>query len=205
MEKRLDIMVDLETLGLGDDATIIQIAALAFDITNGEIIDSFEAYVDIAKTELNADGSTIKWWLGTDKELFTDLILNGQVPLESALEDFSCWINGLSQSEDDPFYKDIFLWGNGILFDNAKLKTQFEKHDQVYPIFYRNDRDVRTILELAIHKLGIKEKELRGKLDKHLELKFKVGLTKHDALDDAHYQVELVTFCYNILMGKDFE
>lgn len=46
-EERYGIMLDLETLGILDDTTIIQIGAVLFDRFNEEILEKFESRMDI--------------------------------------------------------------------------------------------------------------------------------------------------------------
>src|SRR5690625_1851360 len=158
-KKRIDVMTDIETLGTGDNATVFQISAIAFDIRTGQYLNDvpvFNQVADIAKNkELNVDGSTLKWWLNTDKELLTKLINSGKNSSENILIMFHKWLTGLGNK------KDVYLWGNGILFDNRIIKAQFENIGLTYPIFYRNDRDVRTILELASFKTGLTEREIK--------------------------------------------
>jgi oligoribonuclease (3'-5' exoribonuclease) len=89
--------------------------------------------------------------------------------------------------------KNTFLWGNGILFDNNFIRDKFTSFGMSYPIYYRNDRDVRTILELAVIKSGMSESEFREKfVSENKEL--------HNALNDVLYQVEMVHQCYKIIM-----
>lgn len=190
---RVDIMVDIETLGKGADATITQISAIAFDVLTGEHLSVFNEIADIEKNDkLNVDGSTLKWWLNTNKELLTELLNSGKYSSETVLARFNDWI--LAQS-DDP--KDIYLWGNGILFDNRIIQNQLEKIGVGYPIFYKNDRDVRTIVDLAGRKLGISEKDLKERYKDYT-------LVEHNAIDDVKYQIKLVVGCYNTLIEDDF-
>lgn len=187
---RIDVMVDIETLGTNSDSTIIQISAIAFDILTGENLRIFNKIADIAKNSyLNVTGSTLKWWLNTNKELLTELVNSGEGSSEDLLYSFHEWLKGLS---DDT--KDIYLWGNGILFDNKMIQTQFEDECLDYPIFYKNDRDVRTIVDLAGAKLGITEQELKDKLKDE-------SLVEHNAFDDVKYQIKLVSECYKTLIG----
>lgn len=186
---RIDVMVDIETLGTSSDATIFQIAAVSFDILTGDIKETFNGIADISQNSLLfVDGSTLKWWLNTNKELLTELLNNGEGSSEELLEDFHKWLT--KQAKDT---KDIYLWGNGILFDNKMIETQFEHIGLDYPIFYRNDRDVRTIVDLAGAKLGLTEKELKDQYNDE-------SLVAHDAFDDVTYQVRLVSGCYNALI-----
>lgn len=154
---RIDVMVDIETLGTSSDATIFQIATVSFDILTGDILDNFNGLADISQNEfLNVDGSTLKWWLNTNKELLTELLNNGEGSSTELLQDFHKWLTGLT-----PDSNELCLWGNGILFDNKMIQQQLEDIGLFYPINYKNDRDVRTIVDLAGAKLGITEKELK--------------------------------------------
>ena len=187
---RVDIMTDLETLGTKSNSTVFQVSAISFDIKTGEMFDSFNKIIDIGKEHIISDGSTIQWWLKTNKELMSDLI-NSEVSEsgEQVFKSFREWI--INQSSE---IKNIYLWGNGIKFDNVMIDSQMSKYGLQYPIFYRNDRDVRTMLELASIKSGISEKEIRASFNNEDEL-------CHNALDDCKYQIRLLKGCYDLLMN----
>ncbi|MBU5341267.1 3'-5' exonuclease [Caldifermentibacillus hisashii] len=186
---RKDIMVDIETLGNKIDSTIIQISAVSFNLQTGSIYETFNEVADISKneSEISVTGSTLQWWVNTNTELFAKLLTGGMCSSEDVLRHFHRWLSGEISSA-----KYVYLWGNGILFDNAMIRQQFESIGLNYPIFYRNDRDVRTILELASIKLGKSEKELREEV-------YDNELVAHDAFNDVANQVKLVSFCYNVL------
>lgn len=192
---RKDIMVDIETLGTGENATVFQISAMSFNIQTGDKYGSINLIGDIEKYgNLNVDGSTLKWWLNTDKELLTELLNKGTYKEYDLFEALHKWLEAQSTTGD---MKDVYLWGNGILFDNAKLQTNLNSCNGLkYPIFYRNDRDVRTILELASMKSGLTEDEIKEYVTDENE-------RKHDAFDDIAYQIRLVVKCYEILMDKE--
>lgn len=194
---RKDIMVDIETLGTGENATVFQISAMSFNIQTGDKFDSINLIGDIEKySSLNVDGSTLKWWLNTDKELLTELLNKGTYNEYDLFEALHKWLEAQSTTGD---MKDVYLWGNGILFDNAKLQTNLNGCGGLnYPIFFRNDRDVRTILELASIKTGLSEQEIKDSVTDENE-------RKHDAFDDIAFQIRLVVKCYEILMNKEVE
>ncbi|AMQ66539.1 exonuclease-like protein [Bacillus phage Shbh1] len=186
---RKDIMVDIETLGTSTDSTIFQISAISFDIKTGKHHSVFNKIADIEKNPfLRVDGSTLKWWLNTNKELLTELLNSGEDSSGDLLNDFYNWLK--FQSQD---MKNVYLWGNGILFDNKMIQCQLENRGLEYPIFYKNDRDVRTIVDLTSEKLGITEKELKQRYEDN-------SLIEYNALDDVKYQVKLVVGCYNELI-----
>lgn len=188
---RLDVMTDIETLGTNSDSTIIQISAIAFDIKTGEHISKFNQIVDITKNErpLKVTGRTIKWWLNTNKELFAELINSGEHSSEQVLRNFYDWVTGLAPLAQ---INNVYLWGNGILFDNKMIQHQLESIGLSYPIFFRNDRDLRTLVELTSFKLGIGEKELKSRYEDD-------SLVAHNAFDDVVYQINLAVGCYKEL------
>lgn len=184
MEKRNDVMVDIETLGTKDGSSIFQIAAVRFDLTTGEVFDSFNLTGDIAEyKKLRIDGSTLKWWLDTDSELLKRLLNQGVGSEYVLIKSFVEWLDLIEKPK---------LWGNGILFDNKKIEMKCSEYDLRYPVFYNNDRDVRTILELASLKSNVTTQDIREMVKAENEV-------KHDALDDCFFQIRLVTKCFNIL------
>ena len=156
--KRINIMVDLETLSTEENPTVFQIAACSFDIETGEILSFFEKTADIScSSQLNVSGSTLKWWLNTNKELLADLVNKGNGSEEDMFKAFHSWLYTLvPQVPTDNGFKNIYLWGNGILFDNRIIQQKFKSFGLCHPILYRNDRDVRTIVDLALPLSGYK-------------------------------------------------
>ena len=182
-------MTDIETLGANADSTIFQISAIAFNIATGEHISKFNQIADISKNasyEMNVSGSTLQWWLRTNKELFTKLLNDGVGSSSELMESFHVWLCAMATVGD------IHLWGNGILFDNNMIKTQLETLGLGYPVKYNKDRDLRTLVDLASVKLGLSEKELRAKV-------YDGDLTAHDAMNDVVNQIAMVMHCYKEL------
>lgn len=197
-ERRIDIMVDIETLGNKTESTIIQIGAIAFDIRTGEHVKRFNRIADIEKNEkeVSVTASTLKWWLKTNKDLFEELLNSGEGSSESLVREFRGWVTYLQEEYGS---KNVYLWGNGILFDNKILQYHMESLGLGYPIFYRNDRDVRTLLELTAFKTGLSEKEVKDVFNDEL-------LEAHNAYDDVIYQIQLAHGCYRVLVeGEELQ
>ena len=187
---RIDVMIDLETLGTDFNAPIFQIAAAGFDIASGDIILTFDEYADIQELtpqDGTINGASLKWWLDTNPELLAKLLGQGDLTPYDLLKMFHRWLDDLTMK-----YDEVYLWGNGILFDNAIIRHKFEGYGWKYPIFYRNDRDVRTIFELAQHKTGESAEEMYDRI-------YDKELVAHDAMNDVNNQVALVAECYQIL------
>lgn len=184
---RIDVMVDIETLGTSADSFIFQIAAIAFDIATGKEIETFNRTVDISTEDwMRVDGSTLLWWLNTDKELLTNLLNSGVGTSTDVITDFHRWLEKL----DDTYPGELYLWGNGILFDNNMIKTHFEEIGLTTPVNFRNDRDVRTLAELAAIKLNTTVSDIRKKFERG---------TAHDAFDDVRHQIAYSVFCFQTL------
>lgn len=82
------------------------------------------------------------------------------------------------------------------MFDNKLIQSKMEQYNIDYPIFYRNDRDMRTIVELAGLKLEINtEKEFREKFKDE-------SLVAHDAFDDVKGQIKILSKAWNILLNN---
>ena len=190
-KERIDVMVDLETLGKDFNAVVFQIAAAGFDIKTGEILTEFNELADISNLEKEdgiIDGDTLKWQLATNKELLASLLNKGNTfTVRGIFEEFHKWLTKLHKE-----YERVYLWGNGILFDNAIIRYKLENYGLGYPIFYRNDRDVRTIFELAQIKTGETAEEMYDRI-------YDKELIAHDAMNDVKNQIALVSECYRIL------
>ncbi|HAU8193203.1 TPA: exonuclease [Escherichia coli] len=171
------LMIDLETMGTNTNAPIVVIGAVFFDPQTGEIGPVFYIVIsltDAMNTGAVPDGGTIKWWLKQSSEARA-AILTDQVKLRDALSRFREFINEYS---DEKF---VQVWGNGATFDNAILRTSYERLDIPCPWRYHNDRDVRTIVEL-------------GKtIDFDARTVIPFEGVRHNALDDARHQAKYVT------------
>lgn len=194
--KRIDIMTDIETLGRGKNAPVFQISAVKFNIQTGEILDTFNQVVDISKLS-NIEGDTLIWWLNTNKELLTELLNKGKhcgLSEKQVVENFVAWVKATVDGCNVPKQEDIFLWGNGILFDNRIIQEKCVQYGLEYPIFYRNDRDIRTIVELAAYKTGFPNSNSYQK-------SFPNYGTLHDAFDDVKHQIKVVCKAFSVIQN----
>ena len=186
---RIDIMVDLETLGKSAETPLIQFSAIAFDITNGRVLDRFDNKIRL-DGHILVDADTLKWWLKTNVELLNQIIAEGVFTEQETLENFKTFVEYQTFTESLKL-KNVYLWGNGILFDNTIIKGKMLKYDMVYPIFYRNDRDVRTFAEAACLITGDTYENMREEAHKNF--------LEHDALQDCLAQIELICRAYQII------
>lgn len=156
-----NVMVDIETLGLGVKSVIIAIGACRFNDT--EIVDKFYRVIQPDSQPHNLIcPQTVKWWMKTDSALLAEMINDGSaVTLKQGLISLYSWMMGVSHTE-------INLWANSPHFDCVMLERNAQHYELPFPNF-RSWRDIRTILKV---------------------FGFKRDLNNHNALDDAVNQAE---------------
>ena len=188
---RIDVMVDIETLGKSYCPPVFQLVAKAFDIRTGKILSTFKGNCDITTSKSEVEEATVIWWAKTDFRLFVKLITDGVLAgktEEKMIQDFVEWFNSLECENSNKF-----LWGNGILFDNRIIKAKCDQYNIAYPVFYRNDLDMRTIIEIAAMKMGFDDQ-------KAYRDSIKFEGTAHDADCDVDNQIKHVCRAYHDLI-----
>jgi len=137
------VMVDLETMGTGNEAAIVSLGAVKFDPMAAGIIDAFYVRVDLASSvafRLKIDPSTVMWWMDPERNSARKALLRDEAhDLGTALDGFSQWFG----TESLP------TWGNGATFDNVILRNAYAKIGFECPWKYTHDRCYRTFKCLA--------------------------------------------------------
>lgn len=190
MRHYTDIMLDLETLGTGNNAAIIQIGAVAFnaDGENGSLWTNspdllaslgqgFRVNVNLAESRHPGiiDASTVEWWLQQSQEARDSITkTEGRLELGAALEAFVRWLYTVT-----PKVRALRVWSNGPTFDETILRAAFTRYGAPLPLSFRGSRCCRTMIELA---------ELHGWNRKEAASGAPQDTTKHDALSDAVFQ-----------------
>ena len=169
------VMLDLETLGNGNNAAIITIGAYYFDTNdpnNGE-----EYYVLVnPKTSVaygqDVDTSTVLWWIEQSDDARQQLVKAGKegLSLSAALLDFSRWYNTMTRNSGKTA---LPVWGNGATFDNVIMTNAYKSTKLDKPWSYRSDCCYRTLANLC---QSVRKNEMEG--------------TIHNALDDAKIQAK---------------
>ncbi|HCD2531413.1 TPA: 3'-5' exoribonuclease [Escherichia coli] len=175
------LMIDLETMGKNPDAPIISIGAIFFDPQTGDMGPEFSKTIDLETAGGVIDRDTIKWWLKQSREA-QSAIMTDEIPLDDALLQLREFID----ENSGEFF--VQVWGNGANFDNTILRRSYERQGIPCPWRYYNDRDVRTIVEL-------------GKaIDFDARTAIPFEGERHNALDDARYQVKYVSVIWQKLI-----
>lgn len=161
----VNIMLDLETFGVGNEAAPISIGAVAFD--KDTILDRFHVGITPESCEqrkLTISASTIGWWLDDERrDAWHAWQALEKVDLWLALDGFSAWCAPSA-------YTEIIMWGNGSTFDNIILRSAYAACGMEYPAKFWNDRCYRTVKGLAP------------------EVKLQRVGVHHSAVDDAESQ-----------------
>jgi len=196
----IDIMIDVETLGKKDNTAIFQIYAEAFNKESYEIIDTFEAFIDINTVDPKLiDMDALYWWTQNYPETFRKLtkVTNSHKSEGDVACDFYLWLSNLFRRglSFGDLSNNLYIWGNGSVFDNVKIKNFLQRNGFEYPIFYRNDMDLRTILRLASEISGLEEEQIKKDCTD-------LEATSHDAKDDVKFQIRLLQLCENLIKEK---
>ena len=173
-------MIDLETMGLKGNSAIVSIGAVAFDPDSNTLGDTFYVNIDLSSCidhGLVVDGATVAWWISQRSDAKKSLFIDAK-PLEKALEEFTQYMQKFNR---------VKVWGNGLGFDNVIVKNAYAALKQDRPWSDFQDRDMRTIVDIA--------ESIHGKLTKE-----KTGIS-HNALDDAFNQAKTVCRYWQLLKG----
>lgn len=168
-----DVMIDIETLALTPDATILSIGAVKFDKhgMGGEFY--FELKPDQGRM---IDPGTALWWAQQGRAFDDGLVKYGLLEVLKHLNGF------LDESYQDDCDRTVLtgdfkgrIWANSPVFDLAILRNAYGQHGIECMWAYHQERDVRTA-KAFVDKPDYPEFEGR----------------QHNALDDAKHQVRLV-------------
>jgi hypothetical protein len=207
MTQFTDIMLDIETLGVGTNAAIIQIGAVAFNAegdnptlwTNSpdalaSADQGIRINVDLTRSkypgEINA--STIEWWFKQSDEARASVFAGGpmeRMGLGDALQTFVHWINRVGAGRNK-----VRLWSNGPTFDEMIVRQAFDRYGMDFhqTVSFRNSRCCRTLFDLSTG-LGWNAKQAAAAAPD--------DIVKHDGLGDAVFQargvVSQMAFIYD--------
>lgn len=172
------VMVDIETLGTGNNALPISIGAVKFTAT--DILNKFEVGIDPDDAQRFGriiTGGTVMWWFDPERdEARKRIFAMPKIDLCSALQGFSDWCQmptavGVPEG-DVPFEVDEplqlgSLWGNGAIFDNVILQAAADATRTDWPFDFRANECYRTMK------------------NRNPDIEFERVGVHHDAVDDA--------------------
>ena len=156
----MDVMIDIETMGIEQDAAIVSIGAVKFDRSG--IADEFYVEVDLLDA-VNQGGtfsaSTVLWWMKQEPSAREKVTDGDRESILNALLKLAIFMEGCGD-----------VWACGSGFDNAIIRSAYNRLGIDCPFPFWKDRCYRTIRSM------------------HPDIEFvRVG-THHNALDDARTQ-----------------
>jgi hypothetical protein len=128
--------VDLETLGGGDSANIIQLGAVLFDPETGAVLSEFNQFVKDDRREI--DLSTVLWWM--QQPLAAQLASRVQAEGVSIRQALNNFINGVHSPRLG------CVWALPAAYDLPILKHAFKQCGLQTPWHYRQERCARTVI-----------------------------------------------------------
>lgn len=163
-----DIMIDIETLGTGDHAAIVQIGAVRFNRLTGAQGETFRSNIDWGCEHFgNIEPDTMRWWLEQGAtvraQVFSQL---GSVSLARALALLDKWVADSGPVET--------IWACPPNFDHRLIRQACERTGVPYRFSFFKERDMRTV---------------REEFGRPADYPGFDGL-KHDALADAAHQAK---------------
>lgn len=166
----LHLMFDIETLSNQPNAVMFAIGAAEFDITTGEIFNTFYELIDFSygdnEPAFNKNASTIAWWCSQNEEATKELVratTEGK-GIWNVLYDLQHFVSNSKATK---------YWAKGQ-FDFPILNYHYSFFSETLkPLNYRKLRDMRTTLDEA----EINPKDYPN-----------VGAA-HNALDDCKFQI----------------
>ncbi len=170
----MDIMIDIEGLATGPEATIVTIAAQCFDpFARGYYKQQYYARVTLESQENRSiEQGTIEWWATqkvAQEEAFNP---EGRIALDQALKELHklCW-------------KCNRIWMNGPTYDANILEHAYKSYGMPLPWQYYKIRDARTVYGLV------------PGLNKYP--------ASHHALEDCRRQIDLLHDALEFLKVKE--
>lgn len=169
MTRLVNFMVDIETLGVEPDTTILSIGAVQFD-REFKIVQEFYTELNTSKQARTVNIDTIRWWS------------NNSAPIPGDTPESIELIQGLTSLTDFIINNSIqatpIIWCKGPQFDAAILTNAYNCAGIPTPWMYSDVRDLRTVLKLTNCPKAV---------------------ASHNALQDCKDQVNQLAFAFDAL------
>lgn len=179
-----EFMVDIETLGKGPRAAVIQIGICGFSLKTGEV-DSPQTYHVDPHPECEIDPDTVRWWMmqsqAAREAVFGQVVTLAPRVALSKLKDYVLISAG--QRQDPPTF-----WAMPPSFDLVILENLCRLENVAPPWAYNATRCLRTLCDLADVQ---KQERVKARIE-------------HDAGCDAEAQAATAVFAFQSLRNKMF-
>lgn len=126
----MQVMLDLETLGVSPGCAIVAIGAVRFD--REQVTDEFYYRPEWGG---RLDHNTVRWWMGQSDAARAELLRDPDGPMERGLTEFMKFLGSSP------------VWGNGSDFDNVILASCYRRLS-IPGWSHRQNRCYRTVRSL---------------------------------------------------------
>lgn len=148
-----EYMIDIETLGKYENAVVLSLACVTFDLSEQRkfeelvsegIFLKFDASEQIEKYKRDVDKSTLEWWeqQGPAAKFISYFPNQNDVSLKSGLDTLKDWL--ISSGYD---FNTSRLWARGSDFDFPKVESLFRNIGEKAPYNTFRTRDTRTFID----------------------------------------------------------
>lgn len=156
-----DFMIDLETMGTSAGDAIIAIGAVAMNLKDRKLGNTFYIQISLEDTQregFRINAGTVLWWLKQSSSARGEFAENDLIgsDVRYAMRALTRFI---SQEADCPVDK-IQVWGNGAAMDNVLLDATYRKLGLPKPWSYKGDMCYRTIKNITRDKVQDIEPEI---------------------------------------------
>lgn len=187
-KERLDVMLDLETLGTKEGSIILSVAMVTFNV---DVLKApkeefnYHQHISVLSSlfhHLRSDDSTEDWWM-RQSEMARQKVLDGQKEALN-MDGVMRLLYDLLSRWNDKY--DLFIWGRGVggfdlpLLDSVMKRVMGEAGYKT-PWNYWAAMDVRSIVNFC----------------KQCGLEMEKVETSHDAREDVMKQIKEVQTCWN--------
>lgn len=135
-----DVMVDIETTGTSpDEAAIIQLAAVKFNLAEGTVdsANMFNRCLAIPPKRFWDEG-TRQWWGQQKREILHDIYARMEEP-RTVLQAFADW-SGYNHAEP------LRFWGKPTHFDYSFIQSYFTQFEIMNPYHFRFGTDMNSFI-----------------------------------------------------------
>lgn len=147
------VMIDIETLSTENDAAIIAIGAVEFDLDS--ILQQKLWLINPQLASGRRDVSTLEWWAkqrGDNPDLGE--IWGGILYENVVAGELFNWLTPFKVYRNDQPRSAHWVWAGPSTFDLSILKTWYRSQGMLLPWNFRQERDLTTLSRLA-DELGI--------------------------------------------------
>lgn len=145
------IMLDIETLSTQNDAAIIAIGAVEFDLE--EILQEKIWLINPQLASGRRDISTLEWWASQNR-LTTAKVWDGFERENVVAGELFNWMTQFRDDSEVSKDNGHWIWAGPNTFDLTILKSWYTAQNMILPFDWRAGRDLTTLSRVA-DQLGI--------------------------------------------------